>query len=235
MAIDRWMLQQVCQGRSPLLRFYTWSTPTLSLGYHQRHIPDHWSCLTVGDRPVTIVRRPTGGRAVLHGAGELTYAITTQTPHRQRTATYRWLCEFLIQAWAEIGIPLQLGEQVGEQVSEQGYADRQRQSCFSTATPADLVTRTGAKLIGSAQLYHQHFVLQHGSMQLAPDVQLWERVFGDRPQPVQLPQISQAQLIQMLQTAARSHFQTELKVYPLQPQEWAEVEVIKQQQQAARS
>ncbi|NJN62645.1 MAG: hypothetical protein HC795_15030 [Coleofasciculaceae cyanobacterium RL_1_1] len=61
MAIDDWMIDRVRQGHPPILRFYTWSHPTLSLGFHQKQIP------TVPNS-IPLVRRPTGGRAVLHGS-----------------------------------------------------------------------------------------------------------------------------------------------------------------------
>ena len=67
MAIDRWLLQQHRAGKMPsTLRFYTWSPAAISLGYHQRDYPSFWEQLTWKGQPLDMVRRPTGGRAVLH-------------------------------------------------------------------------------------------------------------------------------------------------------------------------
>ena len=73
MAIDEAIARAVAEGRSPsTLRFYGWREPTVSLGYLQRSCGavDRAACGRLG---VAIVRRPTGGRAVLH-ARELTYS-----------------------------------------------------------------------------------------------------------------------------------------------------------------
>jgi lipoate-protein ligase A len=90
MAIDRWMLAAVGQNGLPpaLLRFYTWSVPTVSLGRHQRQA--HASL----PPDVAVVRRPSGGAAVLHG-GDLCYALALASPprgqRRSYVATTQWL------------------------------------------------------------------------------------------------------------------------------------------------
>jgi lipoate---protein ligase len=72
MAIDRWLLDQCTHHKHPpTLRFYTWSPAAISLGRLQKQWPDHWHNLAWQGQPIDIVRRPTGGRAVLH-AGDLT-------------------------------------------------------------------------------------------------------------------------------------------------------------------
>ncbi|HEY9649888.1 MAG TPA: lipoate--protein ligase family protein, partial [Coleofasciculaceae cyanobacterium] len=77
MAIDQWLLEQHRIGNHPpVVRFYTWASPTISLGYHQRRWPVFWQQLTWQGIPLDLVRRPTGGRAVLH-QGDLTYMVVT--------------------------------------------------------------------------------------------------------------------------------------------------------------
>ncbi len=170
MALDEQLLEQHCRGLCPsTLRFYTWSPPAISLGYHQRHIPDHWQGLVWQGQPVDLVRRPTGGRAVLH-QGDLTYAVVTSGVTGDRSTVYRYLCQFLIQGWRSLGVTLHYGD------AKRSY--RHDPHCFTTATSADLVTDTGIKLIGSAQLQRGHAVLQHGSIRLAPDPALVEYIFG---------------------------------------------------------
>lgn len=180
MAIDSWLLDQHVQGLQPsMLRFYTWKMPTISLGYHQRQFPPHWNTLHWQGQPVEIVRRPTGGRAVLH-QGDLTYAIIT-TAHKgaSRRETYQRLCQFLISGWQRLGVSLSFG------MAGRGYI--KNPNCFGTATAADLVMEDGYKLIGSAQVYREGCVLQHGSIRLSPDLALYEQVFQERLLPPQLP------------------------------------------------
>ena len=103
MAIDSWLLDQHVKGlQPPSLRFYTWRSPTLSLGYHQRQFPPHWNNLHWQGQKVDLVRRPTGGRAVLH-QGDLTYAVITSGLKGSRREVYRQLCQFLIEGWQTLG------------------------------------------------------------------------------------------------------------------------------------
>ncbi|MEO1299948.1 MAG: lipoate--protein ligase family protein, partial [Cyanobacteria bacterium J06636_16] len=75
MAVDTWLLDQLIAGQQPpTLRFYRWRPAAISLGYHQKRWPATWRALSWQDQPVDLVKRPTGGRAVLH-QGDLTYAI----------------------------------------------------------------------------------------------------------------------------------------------------------------
>ncbi len=178
MAIDSWLLDQHTKGlQPPSLRFYTWEVPTISLGYHQRQFPDRWNNLHYKGQPVELVRRPTGGRAVLH-QGDLTYAIVTSGLKGSRREVYQQLCQFLIEGWQELGIGLRLGK---------GGRDYSRSAnCFGTATSADLVMNDGYKLIGSAQVYREDCVLQHGSMRLQPNSDLFETIFGEKLMPTTL-------------------------------------------------
>ncbi len=183
MAIDSWLLDQHVKGLQPsCLRFYTWRSPTLSLGYHQRQFPAHWSNLHWQGQPVDLVRRPTGGRAVLH-QGDLTYALITSGLKGSRREVYRQLCQFLIEGWQTLGVKLSFGE------AGRGYIHNS--NCFGSATAADLVMENGYKLIGSAQVYRDGCVLQHGSIRLQPDSELFEKVFGEKIEQPALPEILQ--------------------------------------------
>jgi lipoate-protein ligase A len=170
MALDNWLLNQQIQGHmGPWLRFYTWAPAAISLGYHQRQWPEPWAHLAYGEHPLTVVRRPSGGRAVLH-QGDLTYAIALPLQGKRRQDWYRAIGDGLIAGWKTLGVSLTYGE------AGRGYIHRP--DCFGTATAADLVTPEGFKLIGSAQLRREHYLLQHGSMRLGTDPQLYQRVFG---------------------------------------------------------
>lgn len=169
MATDSWLLEQLIGDRHPpTLRFYRWQPIAISLGYHQKSWPQHWQSLTWNDQLVDLVRRPTGGRAVLH-QGDLTYAISMPLAVPRQEA-YRTICDALIETWGEYGVALDYG------TAGRGY--RNQTNCFALATAADLTTPEGYKLIGSAQLRRDRCLLQHGSIRLNPDRALYQRVFG---------------------------------------------------------
>jgi lipoate-protein ligase A len=170
MAIDAWLLDQhLHHGHPPTLRFYTWNPPAISLGISQRRtLPDHWWGLTWQGQSIELIQRPTGGRGVLH-QGDLTYAIVTSGLVGSREQVYRHLCQFLIQGWSQWGVGLSFGN------TTRPYLNSHH--CFGLSTAADLVTAAGMKLIGSAQLRRGAAVLQHGSMRLHPDPDLYKRVF----------------------------------------------------------
>lgn len=180
MSIDRWLLEQHLSGNHPpTLRFYTWSSPTISLGYHQKKYPLHWQNLNWKGRKLDLVRRPTGGRAVLH-QGDLTYAVVTSGLPGSRIEAYKIICEFLIQGWRNLGLDLHYG------TAGRGYIHNP--NCFETATSADLVLPDNTKFIGSAQLRKGNVILQHGSIRLQPDPELFAQVFGAESfTPVELP------------------------------------------------
>lgn len=216
MAIDRWLLEQHELGLQPsILRFYTWSPVAISLGYHQHHYPDFWSALTWQGAAIDLVKRPSGGRAVLH-QGDLTYAVITSglAPHRQQA--YQQICQFLMAGWQSLGITLQYGR------AGRGYIHNP--NCFGTATAADLVLPDGAKLIGSAQLRRGEAILQHGSMRLNPEADLFRQVFGAADS---LPNWGQtgppplSTVMAALIQAAPPCFAMDLTLQPLTAAEWA--------------
>ncbi|ARV59879.1 biotin--protein ligase [Nostocales cyanobacterium HT-58-2] len=214
MAIDRWLLEQHHSGKHPpTLRFYTWSPPAISLGYHQHKYPEHWQNLVWQGQKVDLVRRPTGGRAVLH-QGDLTYAVVTSGLSGTRVQMYQKICEFLIQGWRSLGVELHYGS------AGRGYIHNP--NCFGTATGADLVLSDETKLIGSAQLRRGATILQHGSIRLQPDAKLFTQVFGtDFLTPVKLPQnLDTKKMIAAFIVAAEDCFGMRLEVQPLSESEW---------------
>ncbi len=211
MALDNWLFQQCAQGlHPPVLRFYTWSPPAISLGKNQHRWPEHWQQLTWQQTPIELIRRPSGGRAVLH-QGDLTYMLVVNDQSGNRRQAYRSLCEFLIQGWQSLGISLHYGG------AGRGYIDQP--NCFATATDADLVMADGTKLIGSAQAWQGTTVLQHGSMRLQPDPELYNQVFGietaEQALPMPIENMAQATVMQSMIQAAEDCFQVQLHVQPL--------------------
>lgn len=218
MAIDRWLLEQHLLGNiPPTLRFYTWSQPTISLGYHQRTYPAHWQNLIWQDRLVDLVKRPTGGRGVLH-YGDLTYAFIGSGFGGKRAEIYQQICQFLIDGWRSLGIELGYG------TAGSGYIHNP--NCFGTATNADLVCADGSKLIGSAQLIKSGAILQHGSMQLNPNLELADHVFGASiaSPPQLISQLAIPEIIHALIEAAHQSFNVNFHLQPLSDHEWSELE-----------
>jgi lipoate---protein ligase len=222
MAIDKWLLEQHRLGlHPPALRFYTWSPAAISLGYHQRRWPEFWENLTWQNSKLDLVRRPTGGRAVLH-QGDLTYAVITSGISGSRGEVYQRLCEFLIGGWRSLGVNLHYG------TTGRGYIHNP--NCFATATGADLLLDDGSKLIGSAQVYRDGAILQHGSMRLQPDKYLFSQVFPDAAPPeinLHLNQLEKSLIptvMQALITTAETCFNTELVMQPLTESEWQSIQ-----------
>lgn len=160
MALDEALARLVASGSSPpTLRFYTWDPPALSLGYFQGLAEvDFEACRRLG---IDVVRRPTGGRAVLHDR-ELTYAVIL--PFQGKWAevsvpeSYRVLSRGLLLGLRRLGVEAEL--------SRQPDASRHQPSfCFLTSTRYELQV-WGRKLVGSAQRRFHGSLLQHGSILL---------------------------------------------------------------------
>jgi lipoate---protein ligase len=218
MQIDRWLLQEYLARRQPpILRFYQWSPVAISLGYHQRRYPAAWPSLQYQGKTIDLVRRPTGGRAVLH-QGELTYSIVTAGILGSKLAAYQQLCEFLIQGWRKLGVELTYGAK--------GKEYRDQADCFATATGADLVLADGYKFIGSAQLIRDGAVLQHGSMRLQPDLELFNTVFGmvTAAPPPAMQAHTTTEITAAITAAAAEVLNIQWQVQPLSNAELAEIQ-----------
>ena len=168
MARDVALAEGVLADGSPLLRLYGWSRPTLSLGYGQSAAafpPERLATLGVD-----LVRRPTGGRAVLH-QHEVTYAFAVRAsdlPGDVR-GTYLQIAQPLLAALRNLGAPAELAGAPGE-----GQRD---ENCFQQPSWYE-IEAAGRKLLGSAQVRHQGVLLQHGALPLRLDYGLWAKVFA---------------------------------------------------------
>jgi lipoate-protein ligase A len=165
MALDQAILDTVVEGASPpTLRFYAWSPPCLSLGRGQSLADaDLVACRAAG---VDVVRRPTGGRSILH-IDELTYSVALlQTDPRAEggvVESYRRLSEGLLAGLGRLGV------QAAQAVSQGPASAEVTAICFET--PADYeITVDGRKLVGSAQWRARGGVLQHGTLPLCGDL-----------------------------------------------------------------
>ncbi|HAN45844.1 MAG TPA: hypothetical protein DCQ32_04765 [Cyanobacteria bacterium UBA8156] len=213
MAIDAWLFRVWGpQHQRPVLRFYGWQTPALSLGFHQDPLP-----------AVTLpqVKRPTGGRAILHGE-DLCYAVVAPARGRSRLANYQHFCRFLTVGLAHWGLTAVFGTEKEPPASP---------NCFAGTSPADLQV-AGRKLVGSAQSQRRDWVLQHGSVQRVPDRPRWQEILGQAPagldewlQPVPSPQAIAA----VLAAAAATTYSWELAEEPLTMAEWSEIVLWEEQ------
>ncbi|MDT8441827.1 MAG: biotin/lipoate A/B protein ligase family protein [Desulfuromonadales bacterium] len=179
MALDEALLEAVASGASgPLLRLYGWQPATLTLGYAQsaRHDIDLTACRASG---IDVVRRTTGGRAVLH-ADELTYALVARTDDPPFAGSvlhcYRVIAEVLQVALRQAGIDAELvpGRREGE------GARPAHAVCFTAPAQYELLA-AGRKIVGSAQKRRGQAFLQHGSIPLTLDVDLLARLLRVAP------------------------------------------------------
>lgn len=166
MAVDEAILESVSRGLvAPTLRLYAWEPACLSLGFSQ-------SIRDVDEDRLTgkgwgLVRRLTGGRAILH-TDELTYSVIAPI-HEELVAgtlleSYNRIASGLLQAMCSLGVPVEIN------------TDRTRLDpnasgpvCFEVPSAYE-ITSNGKKLIGSAQARRQLGILQHGSIPLCGDL-----------------------------------------------------------------
>jgi lipoate-protein ligase A len=166
MARDTAMAEGLAAGTgAPALRLYTWSPWAISLGYNQREEEiDAARCRAVG---IDVVRRPTGGRAILH-AEELTYCVVMPAGRRSILDAYNEISRALVKGLGLFGVEASL------QRSQPNFPEHYRSPsaipCF-TASARYEIEVDGRKLVGSAQRRvtgATQVVLQHGSILCGP-------------------------------------------------------------------
>lgn len=167
MAVDEAVLEAVGRGETlPTLRLYAWEPACLSLGYSQPAADV--DRVTLNKHGWDLVRRPTGGRAILH-TDELTYAVLAPSGEPRAAGSvlesYQRLSTALLAALHLLGLPAQADEEYPETSS----IDRSEAVCFQRPSNYE-ITVNGRKLIGSAQARRPEGVLQHGSLPLHGDL-----------------------------------------------------------------
>ena len=174
MAIDEKMLSDAIAGglegpKYAKVRFYEWSPKCISLGRNQKESFD-------GD--INVVRRVTGGRALLHD-NELTYCVVAPIGANESVIqSYKRVSDCLIAGFRRLKIAAEYGHERGV---AKGY-------CMTLSTGADVVWM-GKKLVGSAQYRVKGcaqeragggWFLQHGSILFDADFELIEKIFGEK-------------------------------------------------------
>lgn len=147
----------------PMFRFYGWDPWTLSLGYNQNENDIDKSRLA--DKGYGLVRRPTGGRAVLH-ADELTYSVVLPLPKNMTIHDiYREIHKFLLEGFNKLG-----ANELEFEKAQPDFRNLYKQqdisvSCFASSARYE-ISYQGRKVVGSAQRLFGNTLLQHGSILL---------------------------------------------------------------------
>jgi lipoyl(octanoyl) transferase len=181
MAVDEAILESVIEGKSlATLRLYAWEPACLSLGYAQSVADADRATLEMSG--FGLVRRPTGGRAILHG-DELTYSVIgTENDPRLAGGVLESYCNLslaLLEALHLLGIPAEALEKPPNPVvptenmtvggSTAHALAVQNPVCFEVPSNYEITSR-GKKLVGSAQARRKEGVLQHGTLLLSADL-----------------------------------------------------------------
>lgn len=199
MRIDAELLEYAVNNQltESIFRLYGWHPACISLGRNQKS--DFLDKKFLKENNIDVVRRLTGGRALLHD-NEITYSYVCPVSSLQNgenvVQSYKEISQILINSFKKIGIELDFG---GVK-KPQGHLDY----CMLVSTGADLCYQ-GRKLIGSAQFRKEGYILQHGSILYDYDCQLLEKIFKenvDSSAVISLkeinPAISKQDIIQLL-------------------------------------
>ena len=165
MAVDEALLRCMAPGGAPVLRLYGFAPPCVSLGRFQAFADLGDDALRVRDG-VDVVRRPTGGRAVLHD-DEVTYAVVLGRNHLQpftKRAAYRASAALLLRLLNALGV--RGAVQPGDTAASTASAADADPDCFRTTGEYEITAAT-RKLVGSAQITTRDAALQHGSIPLS--------------------------------------------------------------------
>ncbi|RPI00582.1 MAG: lipoate--protein ligase family protein [Ignavibacteriae bacterium] len=164
----------------PTIRVYGWQPPALSLGWNQSR--NEIDLVKVSEAGIGVVRRPTGGRAILHSE-ELTYSIVMRVKEKNVFAVYDEISRALVAGLKVLGAPAVIEKNQPNFPSL--YRTKSAIACFSSTGRYEIKCQ-GKKLVGSAQRRYaagkgEEVVLQHGSILLGPDhKRLVDFLFLDR-------------------------------------------------------
>lgn len=183
MRIDSELLEEAIQTQiqEPIFRLYAWSPKCVSLGRNQGvnalSQQSNSSCKeiieTCAKSSINVVRRVTGGRALLHD-NEITYSYITPisaiTEGESVSKSYKYISGILINFFKTLGVELTLGDNK--------HVSTKHDYCMLISTGAD-VCYHGKKIIGSAQFRKSGYILQHGSILFDYDKTLLEKLFNE--------------------------------------------------------
>lgn len=168
MAMDEALMRRAARmPAEAVFRVYGWTAPTLSLGRNQR-ARGLYNLDTARALGIGIIRRPTGGRALLHHR-EITYSVTMAIPDADSARrVYEFVSEVLLAALARLGV------HAGRATATVSLPPGPR-PCFDVPAEHEIVVGS-RKLVGSAQWRHGGALLQHGSILVGDDQSLIGRL-----------------------------------------------------------
>lgn len=181
MGVDVALMALAAESDSAILRVYTWAHPTLSLGRNQKAL-GWYDPRAIAEHGVAVVRRPTGGRAILHHR-EITYSVALPASSVRPREAYDRINALLVHALGKMGVSAQVAG-ANTPAGAPGLTP-----CFDVPSAGEL-TAGGRKLVGSAQWRESGAVLQHGSILVDDDQKriplLMTRPIPDTPPPATL-------------------------------------------------
>lgn len=199
MDIDNDLLENAInlQLNEPIFRLYGWSPACVSLGKNQSD--EFLDKNLLKDKNIDVVRRLTGGRALLHD-NEITYSFVCPVSYLKNgehvISSYKEISQILIDKFKLLGIELDFGNSKAVRTSFD--------YCMSISTGADLCYNN-KKLIGSAQCRKKGYILQHGSILYDYDKELLELIFGETINPEEIttikeinPELTKEKIIEIL-------------------------------------
>ncbi len=160
MARDTALLARAARTGESVFSIYSWATPTLSFGRHQP-AAGHYDPKKIRAAAVDVVRRPTGGRAILHHR-EVTYSVTAPLDAQPLRVTYARINRILLDGLSRLGVAAMIAAP-----AERAPAPSAR-PCFELPSEGEVVAG-GKKLVGSAQWRDESALLQHGSILVEDD------------------------------------------------------------------
>ncbi len=169
MEFDEFLVQSLADGtQTSTVRVYGWQPPAISLGWNQRL--EEIDIAMAQHDAMDIVRRPTGGRAILHSE-ELTYSVAMISPAKNILTVYNEISQALVLGLKKLGAEVTLEKSQPHFPSL--YQSPSSSACFSSSARYEIQIG-GRKLVGSAQRRYvgrngEEIVLQHGSLLLGPD------------------------------------------------------------------
>lgn len=169
---DRTLLEEAAAGAPPALRLYRWSRPTLTLG-HGQAAGDATDPAALATFEVPWVRRPTGGRALLHLPDELTYAFAA--PRGRATGVRAAYFRVMGSIWRALSRFVHLDPPPAGALLRDTASPRL--PCHAVATGHE-ITAQGRKLVAGAQRWRRGAFLQHGSIPWSVDRALTNALVG---------------------------------------------------------
>ncbi len=182
MARDEYLFNRCHEKKMGFFRLYSWDVPSFSFGVSQK-ITKAVDTGFIENNQCAYVRRITGGKTVLHN-DEITYAVVSSEDifykDNDLYRSYMLISKVLAQAFNAIGLDAYLSTGTHDHLS----LAKSSNPCFSFPTPNELEIG-GKKIVGSAQKRNGNALLQHGSIPLSMDYELYARGTGSRPRIIQ--------------------------------------------------